>query len=443
VSAYGDTVRAMNPALYLPLDRAAVNGYALDGSGNDRNGLLGGGMLAGGYSPGPLSEGGAATDFDGANDDLAVTYPTRRNLAKNPRLGDGTLGQWGGGVPTPTLVQAPNPTAEMKAAGITTAVRQVATASFDYASVSCDLTTIAGHTYVTSAWVYLESIANTNDQIYVQLNNGIEATGAGPAGYSQIVTGTQTGQWIRLASVGAFSTALACGFISGYTKVGGAAAAAVWYVTGVLAEEASTVGTYFDGSRYIPSSGASFVPSRGQTGWLGTAHASASDLGCFANGTARTFCGWAYRDTSTSYDFFFTTSEPVTSSARPRCYLNINDTMFIYELNATDGGVVWPGAWPGNGQWVHWALVADEPNNAFRLYINGALVSEQPTSFQYRAISGGAVLTFASEHSWDGKHAHFAIFERGLTLGEIIGLYKAGRAGISAGGDGLVGTRRA
>lgn len=147
----------------------------------------------------------------------------------------------------------------------------------------------------------------------------------------------------------------------------------------------------------------------------------------FATSSVRTFEGWAYRDTSSSYDV-------LAASGAASNYVMIqivgsSTNVDIY----TNAGVVVPStfasAWPGNTQWVHWAVILDDSANTYTLYINGVSKGTNSAALSYAASPGN--LQLGAEGSgfsnpFDGKMAHFAVFERALTASEIKSHYTAG-----------------
>ena len=83
----------------------------------------------------------------------------------------------------------------------------------------------------------------------------------------------------------------------------------------------------------------------------------------FDSGTVRSFCGWAYRDTSSSYDGIFGF----------RLFLESGSNTVYFSAQGGPDFPTWTNAWPGNTQWVHWAIVFNDPSDLVYLYINGAL----------------------------------------------------------------------
>ena len=77
--------------------------------------------------------------------------------------------------------------------------------------------------------------------------------------------------------------------------------------------------------------------------------------GCFTNGSPTTFEGWAKRDVRTAYHQIF--GDAGSNSAGS---LRVDQNSQQVTMNVTTGTPTWAGAWPRNGEWVHWVLVTDE-----------------------------------------------------------------------------------
>lgn len=145
----------------------------------------------------------------------------------------------------------------------------------------------------------------------------------------------------------------------------------------------------------------------------------------FANGSTRTFEGWAYRDTSSGSDSLFGGDGATHPYARLES--GSNDVRF----DPASGGAVttWSDAWPGNGLWVHFAFVFDESANTVALYINGSLVSSQTESTAYDASPGNFVLGARGSGSdpFDGKMDEVAIYGSALSAARIKAHFDLGR----------------
>jgi RHS repeat-associated protein len=158
----------------------------------------------------------------------------------------------------------------------------------------------------------------------------------------------------------------------------------------------------------------------GAVGLNGSSQYLSSGYATFANGTSRTYEGWAYRNTSTTNDTLFASSVPATIA--PTLFLPGNTNNVVFRPNGTTGAVTtWSGAWPGNSQWVHWALVFSEVGDKASLYINGNLVSSQTNASAYNAAPGnfaiGGINGVGSP--FEGRFDEVAVYERGLSAAEV------------------------
>ena len=146
----------------------------------------------------------------------------------------------------------------------------------------------------------------------------------------------------------------------------------------------------------------------------------------FTNGTARTFCGWAIRDTTASEDCLFgsvggTANDvaylhmPIGAPGSPQIRAGGND-------EDADG---FTNAWPSTGAWAFWVLTFNESTDTAKWYVNGASYGSASHTATYDAASGnfqlGAVL--ATTFPFDGKMAHAAVFEYELTESQVKSLY--------------------
>lgn len=147
----------------------------------------------------------------------------------------------------------------------------------------------------------------------------------------------------------------------------------------------------------------------------------------YVNAAARTFMGWAYRDTSTTSDAMVGgsgTDPPVVA------ILGSSQTPF-FEAAISGANGSWTSTWPGNEVWVHWALTFDESTNAIAFYVNGVSVtgtSSLATQYGNAAAAGNFQIGSytSTTMSFDGKQAWVSVHERALTAGEILAAYTAG-----------------
>lgn len=132
-----------------------------------------------------------------------------------------------------------------------------------------------------------------------------------------------------------------------------------------------------------------------------------------ANGTVRTFEGWAWRDLDTDYHHLF--GDGGTNQACLRVDTGAAGNIQFFP----DAGFsqTWAAAWPGTAQWVHWALIADEPGNTAELYINGVSAGgPQSFTWSWGGTSGFQVgLRAASDFPWNGKMDEVAVYGSALS----------------------------
>ena len=136
----------------------------------------------------------------------------------------------------------------------------------------------------------------------------------------------------------------------------------------------------------------------------------------FTNATTRTYMGWANRTTSTSADTLFS-----GSVASPAVLALSSGSQNVTWKPQNSTTTTWTAAWPGNAQWVHWALVFNEGTDAVSLFINGALVTATTNAQAYNATPGNLVIG-ARQSTTDpfvGSMAWFSVHEKALTAEEI------------------------
>lgn len=384
-------------AIALPLD--ATNGLT-DLSGNGRNGTAAGGLTAGGYSPGPLAVGDdGATDFDGTDDRITTTYGTRRNLSKRP------VTQSGVPCATGTVSATISDLAGDGESGFVTRATLTANASggaFQSATYAGEV--VAGSSYTASAKIVSVPVGRS-----VQVSiNWYTAANAFISGSAGAISNSLGRRYVTATAPPTAAKALVSVYI-----ISGLTGEAVDF-DGILIEAGSTQDVFFPTTAQLAS---------GKAGWLGTAHASASDLGCFANGTVRSIGGWARQDTSPS-------GHQVLWGSTNEDRLQITPAGDI-QLVVGASTLTWASALPGYDQWFFSEAVVDEPNNLAYLYVNGTLVSSQAMAGQW-STGGSLVLGRRSTGSyyWNGKQQGVAVFERALTAKEIAAAYAATPPGL-------------
>jgi len=388
--SYEGFVAGLDCSLLLPL--GAADGL-IDASGNGRNGTAVGGVTVGGVA-GPLMVGDeGATDFDGTNDRITTAYSTRRNLCTNPTFETGTTG-WTK-TDADASMTASASTDRAYAGSQSLKLVNADAGDNDYVSMSFSGLT-SGDTYTFSAYVYCDAFtsgATSNSCLFAS------------DGVANVATATLTGVtsgWERK------SVTVTLGASTNLTVYLYGPQGTVYYDS-VLVEKASSAGTYFPTVAQFDS---------GEAGWLGTAHASASDIGCFANGTSRTFMGWAWRDTSSSADTLLGGS---AASVMVRLDSSGNNLSFFPSSAAA--GSTWTSAWPGNGEWVHWALTFNEATDTANLYINGEFVSAKTNAVQFPAGAANLQIAARGTDFFDGQQAWVSVHSRALTALEIQGAF--------------------
>jgi hypothetical protein len=179
-------------------------------------------------------------------------------------------------------------------------------------------------------------------------------------------------------------------------------------------------------------SGSPIVGGTVSTDFDGTDDRITSTYTPFANGITVTIMGWANRDTSTTDDCLYGTE------AAQATYIGLRSGGTNVEFSPQFGvatATTWTAGWPGNAQWVHWAVVFEESANLASLYINGALVSAQTQTGQYNAAPGTFALgRILGVWDFDGKMAHVGVFTRHLYADQIKRIYDVGVYGYATQG---------
>lgn len=396
---YVDVVPLSRLALFLPLGASAG---LTDLSGNGRNGTAAGGVTVGGVSEGPLVLGdGGATDFDGTDDRITTTYSTRRNLCVNPSF-ETNVTSWTATVNTlsQSSTVAYDGTYSLKSTATGAGARPY------YASGLSAAT--PGTAYTVSFYGRVENTGRYGLAAirFFDSGGGVLATTNETAAAYTINT------WQRF-SVTATAPALTAyvGIICYLDSTSVGTAGDIGYVDCVQIEAASSAGTFFPTVAQLDT---------GEAGWLGTAHASASDLGCFANGTSRTFIGWFNRDALGSSDVLFGGTEDAATGI-----IRLTSANFLIVTDGTSTASFTPEL-TNTGEWLHIAVVIDEPGNLAYCYINGQFYDDATMSFQYPTAGSLIIGAAGTSNPFDGKMAWVSVHERALTATEIQAAYNAG-----------------
>ena len=144
--------------------------------------------------------------------------------------------------------------------------------------------------------------------------------------------------------------------------------------------------------------------------------------GCFTNGSPTTFEGWAKRDVRTAYHQIF--GDAGSNSAGS---LRVDQNSQQVTMNVTTGTPTWAGAWPRNGEWVHWVLVTDEANDMAELFLNGVSKGVVYTSWSFGSGSGFQLGNRQDGGTpFDGKQSQVAIYPSLLSAKTIMANYLIG-----------------
>src|SRR4051794_22674283 len=197
--------------------------------------------------------------------------------------------------------------------------------------------------------------------------------------------------------------------------------------SGTVAADASGhghAGTY-NGGHTLGQSGALAGSSDPASDFDGTNGRVNSTYNPFANGGQITIEGWANRDTNTTDDTLF----GGTGSSPPRLKINTGSNDVSFRPIPTDTTAhLWTNAWPGTGQWVHWAVVLSESTDTAELFINGASKGTRTVSQAYAETPGDfqAGASGNTNNPFDGKLDEVAVYEHGLSAARIAAHYQAG-----------------
>ena len=130
----------------------------------------------------------------------------------------------------------------------------------------------------------------------------------------------------------------------------------------------------------------------------------------FTLNSQRTFMGWAYRNTSTDNDDLFI-------GGNVMAFLPGASTDFSF--NNGGNQQTWAAAWPGNGQWVHWALTYNDSTKISELFINGTTKGTKTHTLAY-ASTGNFALGGLTTATFAGYMRDCVIYERVLSAAEIL-----------------------
>lgn len=402
ITPYAVAVRALSPALFLSL--GSQTGLT-DLSGNGRNGT-GAGSITIGSQTGPLVRGDSgATLFDGTDDRITTTYSTRRNYAIKPLTRSGA----------PVLSTGYQSTvAAIAGAGDSgndyfTRATATAVVGNQFGPYASDvITTTAGEQWTFSANI-LKAAANGSRLILTVRDSG----GTILSYLFEDFTGTGR-KWATFTMpANAADIGLAVYGLSG--TIGDTIE-----FDGLMMEKTSSDNPYFPTPAQL---------TLGEAGWTGTAYNSASEIGCFANGTARTFTFWLKRDAAGYAASRCTLANQLSGAGQFDIVLQFDNTSATLYMGGT-AAATWNGL-PAADTWNHYVVVVDKTSvNRARLYVNGALHAAE-TDITARTWYGGTTLQnlqigrYNGGQYTDGDVGWVAVHLRALTADEIAGVYAA------------------
>jgi hypothetical protein len=257
----------------------------------------------------------------------------------------------------------------------------------------------AATTYTASLYLYR---VDANSQ---KFRTFIAAPAASTVIGEVLMPPNEPGKWVRLSwtftttEAGAYRLQVDTASGSGVGKA---------YVTAVLVEQTASLNEYFPTPAQLTS---------GEAGWSGTAHQSASDIGPFARGTARTFVMMAKRDTQNTADGILRTDNGTTG---PRLYLAAepNQDLAVWEADTSGDNESFTPTGITAGEPFLLALTMDEAANLAKLYVDGQLIGTAEETDPYNA-PGTLRLGEVGGGPFDGSMLPFAVFTGVLSDAEV------------------------
>jgi hypothetical protein len=365
-----------------------------------------------------LIPGAQAAVLDGVNDYIDTGWTTRTNRIPDPLFAQAINVSWTtlrngesatkftpnvalacepAGTATACLVECDGKSpSSIEGAQLVTAERPVVT---------------PGEQLTVSAYVKAKSAGDVGKQvgIYVRLVN---SEGVTVKNYPNTEPGTFVElslEWQRVShtvTVDAESAKVAP-FFAG-TSTGTSEGAFSFYLAAPMVGDS---GAYFPNPAQLES---------GLAGWSGTANRSASDIGPFARGTARTFVALAERSSLVA-------GAPIIGGGNTT-YVRVagEGPPSKIELNFSTTVRSFPGKWPGESKVVQIAAIFDDPNDLVRIAVNGGALESQAATDQFPGpTESRTTLQIGKRGSsfWPGDFGPFAVFTRALSAEEIESMY--------------------
>lgn len=143
----------------------------------------------------------------------------------------------------------------------------------------------------------------------------------------------------------------------------------------------------------------------------------------FVAGSQRTFLGRAYLTSFSGNEILIGSPGPFSSP--PNCALLFLSTATNVQWTpngGSTGGAAWTAAWPGNNQWVDWALTVNDTTRAAELFINGVSkgVVTVASGGNYTAVANKFYAGGWDGGGWNGYFRNVAVYERILSAAEIL-----------------------
>ena len=433
MSTYDSATLKDAPAHYLAIPPDESGATFEDATANDRDGTG-----VGGYSRGADSllagfPNDGAVNFDGTGR-ITTGYGTRRNRFRNPSIE--TNAQYIRGLAISNCTETADERSATWSEDGTYAHRWAGTHSADSnpATAALDLFDHATATTPASGLAVTAGQSLTFGATY----NITDAPSTGTL-RAEVNWYTAASAFISASTVATIGTTAGERFVTGTVTAPPTAAFAIVRAWNLFSwtTNADTFEIFTDGIIVLDGSvaltAADYHPTvaqlaSGEAGWLGTAHASASDIGAIANGAPRSWEGWHKRADELAAHTLFGTD--ATSNAT-RLVLASGSGNVLWIVGGTT--YTFTDAWPDDAEPHHWMLAFDEANDTADLYIDGVLFEAKTgVSAQHAA---GQTLQWGAHGSgsdgFDGDAAKLASYELLLAGAAARSHYRLGTEGPS------------
>jgi hypothetical protein len=212
-----------------------------------------------------------------------------------------------------------------------------------------------------------------------------------------------TGEWQRIEVTRAFGGTGKAAYIFLISSV----EEMDFYVDGCLLEAASEALDFFPTPTQLDS---------GEAGWSGTAHASASDIGPFARGTARTFVGMLDRTSEGGHDDWFYAGTNWPNGPALSLRASNKQVHWYTASTGTTLSSALPAAPTGP---LHAAFVFSDPANSATLYLDGVSQGGKTHTDPFSTPVAGNSLRLSGQNPFHGSMLPFAVFLEELSVPQI------------------------